>query len=87
MENLVNWLFKWNRLRRAIFAEVDFHNSIGRIMNDPEAMKTAATFWDEGDGWRGWNIENNKYYFSDIPEHDLFGVMQTLDDMHGQKTL
>jgi alkylation response protein AidB-like acyl-CoA dehydrogenase len=52
-----------------------------RIMKDPEAMKTASAFWDEGDGWRGWTVEGNKYYFNDIPEHDLLAVMESLEEM------
>ena len=87
METLVNWLFKWSRLRSAIFAEVDFYNSLTRLMKDPESKKIASAFWDEGDGWRGWTIEEDKYYFNDIPEHDLFGCMEELEAMHGQKSL
>ena len=87
MEILVNWLFKWNRLREVIFAEVDFYNSISRTLKDPESMKTASAFWDDGDGWRGWTIEDNKYYFNDVPEYDLLGAMLELEEMHGQKSL
>jgi hypothetical protein len=84
---LVNTLFKWGSLREALFAEVNFYNSISRITKDPESMKTASAFWDEGDGWRGWTIEDNKYYFNDVPEHDLMGVMESLDEMYGQRSL
>lgn len=87
METLVNWLFKWSRLREAIFAEVNFYNSLNRLMKDPESKKVASAFWDEGDGWRGWTIEDNKYYFSDIPERDLLACMLELEEMHGQKSL
>jgi hypothetical protein len=84
---LVNKLFAIKPLREALFTEVNFYNSISRITKDPESMKTASAFWDEGDGWRGWTIEDNKYYFNDIPEHDLMGVIESLDEMHVQRSL
>jgi hypothetical protein len=78
---LVKQIFKINPLRNALFQEVNMYNSLTRIMKDPEAMKTASAFWDEGDGWRGWTVEGNKYYFNDIPEHDLLAVMEALEEM------
>ena len=82
---MINWLvkqiFKINPLRNALFQEVNMYNSLTRIMKDPEAMKTASAFWDEGDGWRGWTVEGNRYYFNDIPEHDLLAVMESLEEM------
>ena len=32
IDKLVNLIFKWNALRLAIFSEVDWYNSITRIM-------------------------------------------------------
>lgn len=87
INKLVNLLFKWGSLREALFTEVNFYNSISRTMKDPESMKTASAFWDEGDGWRGWTIEGDKYYFNDVPEHDLLAVMLELEEMHGQRPL
>ena len=78
---LVKQIFKINPLWNALFQEVNMYNSLTRIMKDPEAMKTASAFWDEGDGWRGWTVEGNKYYFNDIPEHDLLAVMESLEEM------
>jgi hypothetical protein len=78
---LVKQIFKINPLRNALFQEVNMYNSLTRIMKDPEAMKTASAFWDEGDGWRGWAVEGNRYYFNDIPEHDLLAVMESLEEM------
>ena len=78
---LVRQIFKIDPLRNALFQEVNMYNSLTRIMKDPEAMKTASAFWDEGDGWRGWTVEGNKYYFNDIPEHDLLAVMESLEEM------
>lgn len=72
MHKLVDILFKWERLRLAIFSEVDWYNSISRTLDDPESMKTSSAMWCENDGWRGWTIKDNgNYYFHDIPEKDL----------------
>jgi hypothetical protein len=87
IDKIVELLFKSDRLREALFTEVNFYNSITRITKDPESMKTASAFWDEGDGWRGWTIEGNKYYFNDIPEHDLMGVILSIEEMHEQRPL
>jgi hypothetical protein len=76
---LVNKIFSIKTLREALFAEVNFYNSITRIMQDPEEMKTAAAMWDEGDGWRGWTFDDNRYYFHDIPEKSLSDIMEILD--------
>ena len=79
IDKLVNLIFKLNSLRLAIFSEVDWYNSITRIMADPESMKTATALWDDGDGWRGWTVkENGNYYFNDIPEKSLADAMEIL---------
>jgi hypothetical protein len=78
---LVNKLFCWNPLREALISEATFYNSLTRTINDPESMKTASAFWDEGDGWRGWSIEGDKHYFNDVPEHDLMGVILSIEEM------
>lgn len=82
---MVNWLvdqiFKWDKLRNAIFAEVDWYNSITRIWEDPEDMKTSVAMWCEEDGWRGWGIKDNgNYYFHDIPEKGLGDIMEILTE-------
>jgi alkylation response protein AidB-like acyl-CoA dehydrogenase len=84
---LVNKLFWYTPLREALISEATFYNSLTRTINDPEAMKTASAFWDEGDGWRGWSIEGNKYYFNDVPEHDLMGIILAIEEMHEQRPL
>lgn len=78
MDRLVNWLFSWERLRTAIFNEVNMYNSLTRIMADPEEMKAASAMWEDVDGWRGWSIRDNKYYFHDTPEKDLMDLMEVL---------
>jgi hypothetical protein len=76
---IIRQLFKWQPLRLAIFSEVDWYNSITRIMEDPEDMKIATAMWCESDGWRGWTIDDGKYYFNDIPEKSLSDLMEIFD--------
>lgn len=79
MDRLVNLIFKWKRLRLAIFAEVDWYNSISRTLADLEAMKTASAMWCEEDGWRGWDIKDDgSYYFHDVPEKSISDMMDIL---------
>lgn len=76
MDKLINFLFKFDNLRLAIFAEVDWYNSITRTLNDPESMKTASAFWCESDGWRGWSVKDDgNYYFHDLPEKSLGDIL------------
>jgi len=79
MYKIVNLLFKWENLRKFIFAEVDYYNSISRTLADPEEMKTASVIWCESDGWRGWHIKDNgTYYFHDLPEKSLSDVFDII---------
>ncbi len=74
---IVRMIFKVPSLRLAIFDEVNWYNSLGLIFEDPEAMKTAATFWWEPDGWRGWaQKDNGMLYFHDIPEHSIGDILE-----------
>jgi len=76
VDKLINFLFRFESLRTAIFAEVDWHNSITRTLNDPESMKVASAFWCEEDGWRGWGIKDNgNYYFHDVAEKHLSDIL------------
>lgn len=75
---IVRNLFKWPALRLALFDEVNWYNSLGLIVEDPEAMKTAATFWWEPDGWRGWQEHEGKYYFHDTPESTIGDILDTV---------
>lgn len=82
---MINWavnkIFSIKALRQALTEEVHMYDMIGRIMNDPESMKTAASMWDEGDGWRGWTIKDNgNYYFNDIPEKSVMDLMEILQE-------
>ena len=82
---LVKQICKWEKLYHAVANEVEFQNMIGRTMNDPESMKVASCYWDEGDGWRGWtsNDDMNRYFFNDIPEHGWLDATFALDEMAG----
>ena len=80
IDKLVDLIFRWDRLRNAIFNEVDMYNSITRIMADPVASSIASAFWCESDGWRAWTIkEDGKYYFHDIPENTLGDIMYIIN--------
>lgn len=79
VDKIVNLIFQWEKLRLALFDEVNFYNSFTRILNDPESMQTASAFWDEGDGWRGWTIKNDgNYYFHDLPEKSLGDILEMI---------
>jgi hypothetical protein len=81
VDKIVNFIFRWEKLRLAIFAEVNFYNSFTRIINDPESMETATALWDEGDGWRGWTIKDDgNYYFHDLPEKSLSDILDMISD-------
>jgi hypothetical protein len=72
IDKIVNLLFRWGRLRDAIFNEVDWENSIARTLSDPESMKISSAMWCEPDGWRGWHVrKDGSYYFHDTPEKDF----------------
>lgn len=83
IDRLVNILFRWERLRWAIFEEVHLYDYLDKIMGDPEGMKTAASFWPDVDGWRGWchDEDTDKYYFNDIPEESSMNAMNKLNEM------
>lgn len=89
IDYLVRLISKWDKLYNAIANEVEIETMVGRTMNDPEAMETAASFWDEGDGWRGWakNSDMNRYFFNDIPEYGFVDADVQLDVMQGVITL
>lgn len=89
LERIVNILFKWGRLREALMDEVHMYDKLGRLLKDPEAMKTGSLYWPSSDGWRGWthNDDLNKYFFNDIPEHGIMDAMEALNKMEGAITL
>ncbi|MFN7583995.1 MAG: hypothetical protein ACK5P0_01410 [bacterium] len=81
LDNIIKLIFSWEKLRLAVFAEVDWYNSITRTLNDPDSMKTASAFWCEEDGWRGWGIKDDgSYYFHDVPEKHLSDIFDIIID-------
>jgi hypothetical protein len=56
---MIEWLarriFGWTALREHIFQEVHFYDYLDNIINDPEEMKTAASFYPDADGYRAWS--------------------------------
>ena len=71
---LVNKLFWYTPLRKAIFDEVHLYDMIEERLKD---TTPGSLFWNDGDGWRCWTYskERKKYYFNDIPEDHLGKAM------------
>lgn len=74
INNLVDWfinvIFRWGRLREAIFDEVHMYDSIDEAINEP----TNNLSWQDSDGlWYGWYMDqkNNKYVFEDTGYESL----------------
>jgi len=82
MNNMINWLvnriFRWDPLRKAIFDEVRLYQSIDRAMWEHENTDPTNLTWSEGDRWYGWtfNPVNNRYYFDDIGNESLMGLWE-----------
>ena len=78
---LVRKLFWWTSFREAVFAEVHMYDQLDEIMSDPESMNIGSSFYPDVDGWRGWSINNNTYYFNDIPEDTVIDAFNELNLM------
>lgn len=78
IEWLVNRIFWWTPLRRAIFAEVEMYQSVKRSMFEYEKEGPTNLTWSEGDRWYGWtyNKEKKRYYFDDIGNESLMGLWE-----------
>jgi hypothetical protein len=81
MDRLVNFLFRWNKLRLAIFNEVHIYDKLRAMFDDPKASTTSSSIYSDIDGWRGWHksLSIGRYYFNDIPE-DAF--MDAWNELH-----
>ena len=67
IDNIVNLLFRWDRLRDAIFAEVHFWDEIDKARDEPTTNLT----WEENGKWYGWTLqEMHKIYLFDDVGHD-----------------
>lgn len=66
IDRLISILFRWGKLRLAIFDEVRMHDQIDEAMKD---ITIVSLHWYEPDGWRSWvfDEDRNVYIFNDIP--------------------
>lgn len=79
IEWLVDTIFRYDMLRRAIFDEVHLYDKIDEVLKDETP---GSMFWNDGDGWRSsrYSLEERKYYFNDIPEDNLINAMNYVFD-------
>jgi hypothetical protein len=75
---LVNRIFRWDSLRKAVFDEVRMYQSIDRSMWEYEKEGPTNLTWAEGDRWYGWTYNSNakRYYFDDIGNESLMGLWE-----------
>jgi hypothetical protein len=75
---LVNRIFRWDPLRKAVFDEVRLYQSVDRSMWEYEKEGPTNLTWSEGDRWYGWTYNNNakRYYFDDIGNESLMGLWE-----------
>ena len=75
---LVNRIFRWDPLRKAIFDEVRLYQSVDRSMWEYEKEGPTNLTWSEGDTWYGWTYSpaNKRYYFDDIGNTSLMGLWE-----------
>ena len=60
---LVNRIFRWDPLRKAVFDEVRMYQSIDRSMWEYEKSGPTNLTWSEGDRWYGWTFNAVKYMY------------------------
>lgn len=75
MDRLINMLFRWDKLREALFAEVHMYDQIDIALK--EDMSTNLT-WEEGGLWYGWhfNLMHKVYLFNDIGYESMMELWQ-----------
>jgi hypothetical protein len=76
IDKLVDILFRWDKLRDALFAEVHFYDQIDAAMNEP----TTNLSWNEGGLWYGYtyNEQHRTYLFDDIGHEELSDLWDNL---------
>lgn len=76
IDRLVDILFRWEKLRDALFAEVHFYDAIDDAMNEP----TTNLSWNEGGLWYGYtyNEMHKTYLFDDIGHEELSDLWDSL---------
>jgi hypothetical protein len=75
---LVNRIFRWDPLRKAVFDEVRLYQSVDRSLWEYEKEGPTNLTWSEGDTWYGWTYNSNakRYYFDDIGNISLMGLWE-----------
>ena len=75
---LVNRIFRWDPLRKAVFDEVRLYQSVDRSLWEHEKEVPTNLTWSEGDRWYGWTYNSNakRYYFDDIGNESLMGLWE-----------
>ena len=75
---LVNRIFRWDPLRKAVFDEVRLYQSVDRSVWEHEKESPTNLTWSEGDRWYGWTYNSNakRYYFDDIGNESLMGLWE-----------
>jgi hypothetical protein len=75
---LVNKIFWWEPLRKAIFEEVHMYDHLSDVSTNSDLTDIASCSWMEGDMWYGWTYspEKNRYYFDDIGNKSLIGLWE-----------
>ena len=76
IDRIVNWLFRWDRLRDALFAEVHFYDEIKRAIKEPTTNLT----WEENGLWYGytWNEMHKIYLFDDTGHESMTDLWEDL---------
>ena len=76
---LVNRIFRWDPLRKAVFDEVRLYQSVDRSLWEYEKEGPTNLTWSEGDMWYGWTYNSNakRYYFDDIGNTSLMGLWES----------
>ena len=78
IEWLVNRIFRWDPLRKAVFDEVRLYQSVDRSIWEHEKNGPTNLTWSEENRWYGWtyNPQLKRYYFDDIGNESLMGLWE-----------
>jgi hypothetical protein len=75
---LVNRMFRWDTLRKAVFDEVHMYDGLAKRIEKYKDEEPTNLAWSEGDTWYGWTYNSNakRYYFDDIGNTSLMGLWE-----------
>jgi hypothetical protein len=81
MDKLINILFKWDRLKDAIFDEVHLYDELNKAIAENDG-KPSNLSWIEGDLWYGWayNQKFKRYYFDDTGYKSIMDLFHSTWD-------